>query len=43
MAASIGKKFRSKLIIHSLTDLYGPVGDSVLEISLFERDPLLML
>ena len=37
MAASIGKKFRSKVIIHSLTDLYGPVGDSILEISLFRE------
>ena len=37
MAASIGKKQRSKLIIHSLTDLYGPVGDSVLEISIYRE------
>ena len=36
----MGKKLRSKLIIHSLTDLYGPVGDSVLEISIY-RDLLL--
>ena len=37
MAASIGKKFRSKIIIHSLTDLYGPVDDSKLEIILFRE------
>ena len=35
MAASIGKKYRSKVIIHSLTDLYGPVGDAKLEIILY--------
>ena len=37
MAASIGKKYRSKVIIHSLTDLYGPVGNSVLNISLYRE------
>jgi hypothetical protein len=38
MAASIGKKYRSKIIIHSLTDLYGPVEDSKLEIILYKED-----
>ena len=37
MAASIGKKYRSKVIIHSLTDLYGPVGDSKLEVILYRE------
>jgi len=38
MAASIGKKYRSKVIIHSLTDLYGPVGNAKLEIILYKED-----
>ena len=38
MAASIGKKYRSKIIIHSLTDLYGPVGDAELEIILYREN-----
>ena len=38
MAASIGKKYRSKIIIHSLTDLYGPVGDAKLEIILYREN-----
>jgi hypothetical protein len=38
MAASIGKKYRSKVIIHSMVDLYGSVGDSKLEIILYKED-----
>ena len=32
------KKYRSQIIIHSLTDLYGPVEDSKLEIILYKED-----
>ena len=38
--AALGKKFRSKLIIHSITDIYGPVGDSVLAISLYRENTM---
>ena len=38
MAASIGRKYRSKAIIHSLTDLYGSIGDSQLEITLYREN-----
>ena len=35
MSAGLGKKYRSKLIIHALTDLYGPLGDNTLTLKLF--------
>ena len=40
MVAALGKRFRSKLIIHSITDFYGPVGDSELSISLYRENTL---
>jgi hypothetical protein len=38
MVAAIGKRFRSKLIIHSIIDHYGPVGDSELSITLYKEN-----
>ena len=37
MAASIGKKYRSKIIIHSIIDLYGPVGDNEIEMIMYRE------
>ncbi|MBT4435498.1 hypothetical protein HOD02_04200, partial [bacterium] len=38
MVAAIGKRFRSKLIIHSITDHYGPIEDSELSITLYKEN-----
>jgi len=38
MVAAIGKKYRSKLFVHSITDLYGQVKDSILSIKLFREN-----
>lgn len=38
MAASIGKKYRSKIILHSLIDLYGNIGNAKLEIILYREN-----
>ena len=38
MIAALGKKYRSKIFVHSLTDLYGPVGDSIIKISLYREN-----
>lgn len=40
MIAAIGRKYRSKLIIHSITDIYGPVGDSILEVKLYRENSM---
>ena len=41
MVSALGKKLRSKLIIHSITDLYGPVGDnSEITITLYRENTL---
>lgn len=37
MSGAIGKKYRSKIIIHALTDLYGPVKDSILTLKLYRE------
>ena len=38
MVAALGKKYRSKMFIHSQTNLYGPIGKSVLKISLYREN-----
>ena len=37
MSGALGKKYRSKIIIHALTDLYGPVKDSILTLKLYRE------
>ena len=38
MVAALGKKYRGKIFVHSITDIYGPVKDSILKISLYREN-----
>jgi len=37
MAISLGKKYRSKIILHSIKDIYGEVGDNDFEVLLYRE------
>ena len=38
MVVALGKKYRSQLILQTISDLYGPIGDSAIKISLYQED-----